>query len=208
MIEEARPARNLGGGAGAVVEGDAHTGENMPGGGSWPAPDDLVADLVVAGGRVAVSLVGATGDGPGVAYGWRSAGQAPPVAVLPVVLGDRDGRRLHLDLGRCPDVLTVAGSLPDCEKYALGLVRQVLANGRSVAVVGDGLFGDALPAGCRRVATIADVRGLELPGIVVSGRLTGEDVAAARLSRASGGPTPVIIGDVARSRWTLQVNPA
>ena len=194
--------------AAAVVEGDGHAHQDNPGGGSRPPGDDLVADLVVDGARVAVSLVGATGDGPGVAYGWRSAGQAPPVAALPVALGDQDGRCLHLDLGRCPDVLTVAGSLPDCEKYALRLVRQVLANGHGVAVIGDELFGDALPAGCRRVATMADVRELDSPGIVISGSLTGPDVAAARISRASGGPTPVIIGEVARSRWTLRVNPA
>lgn len=191
-----------------MAGGDTHAHDDGPGAGSRPPGDDLVAELVADGVRVAVSLVGATGDGPGVAYGWRSAGQAPPVAVLPVVLGDRDGRHLHLDLGRCPDVLTVAGSLPDCERYALRLVRQALANGHGVAVIGDGLFGDALPAGCRRVATMAGIRGPDSPGIVVCGRLTGPDVAAARLSRASGGPTPVIIGEVAPSRWTLHVNPA
>lgn len=207
-VPEPDTGRSGGEGPGAAVEGEPYAHEDNPGGGGRPPGDDLVAELVADGGRVAVSLVGATGDGPGVAYGWRAPGQAPPVATLPVVLGDRDGRHLHLDLGRCPDVLTLAGSLPDCEKYALRLVRQVLTNGHGVAVIGDGLFGDALPAGCRRVATMADIRGLDSPGIVVCGRLTGPDVAAARLSRASGGPTPVIIGEVARSRWALRVNPA
>jgi hypothetical protein len=173
-----------------------------------PAPGGLAADLVVDGDRVAVSLVGVSGDGPGIPYAWRSAGQAPPVAGLPVVLGDQDGRRLHLDLGRCPDVLTVTGALADCEKYALHLVHQLLGNGHGVAVVGDGLFGETLPGGCRRVPTLADVRGLNSPGVVVCGRLTGPDVAAARLSRASGGPTPMIIGEVPRSRWSVQVQPA
>jgi len=173
-----------------------------------PPPGGLSADLVVGGDRVAVSLVGVSGDGPGIPYGWRSADQAPPVAALPVVLGDQDGRRLHLDLGRCPDVLTVSGALADCEKYALRLVRQLLGNGHGVAVVGDGLFGETLPDGCLRVPTMADVRRLNSLGVVVCGRLTGPDVAVARLSRASGGPTPMLIGEVPRSRWSVRVQPA
>jgi len=173
-----------------------------------PPPGGLSADLVVDGDRVAVSLVGVSGDGPGIPYGWRAADQAPPVAVLPVVLGDRDGRRLHLDLGRCPDVLTVTGALADCEKYALRLVRQLLGSGHGVAVVGDGLFVETLPDGCLRVPTMADVRRLNSPGVVVCGRLTGPDAAAARLSRASGGPTPMIIGEVPRSRWSVRVQSA
>ncbi|WP_345626207.1 hypothetical protein [Rugosimonospora acidiphila] len=194
------PPAGRGGSVGTNVGGQPPSDEDTPTG-------HLVADLVVDGSQVAVSLVGVAGDRPDRAYGWRSGGQAPPAAALPVVLGDRDGRRLHLDLGCCPDVFTVTGALPDCEKYALRLIRQVLAGGHGVAVVGDGLFGDTLPAGCRRVASMADVGGLDSPGIVVCGRLTGPDADAARLSRASGGPTPVIIGEVARSRWALRVNP-
>jgi hypothetical protein len=173
-----------------------------------PPSGGLSADVVLDGHRVAVSLVGVSGDGPGFAYGWRSAGQAPPVAALPVVVGDHDGRRLHLDLGRCPDVLTVTGALADCEKYALRLVRQLLGSGHGVAVVGDDLLGEGLPDGCRRVSTMAEVRRLTSPGVVVCGRLSGSDAAAARLSRASGGPTPMIIGEVPRSRWSVQVQPA
>jgi hypothetical protein len=124
------------------------------------------------------------------------------------MLVDQGGRRLHLDLGRCPDVLTVTGALPNCEKYALRLIRQLLGNGHGVAVVGEDLFGGTLPDGCRRVPTMADVRRLSTPGIVVCASLTGPDVAAVRLSRASGGPTPVIIGEVPRSRWSLRVEPA
>ena len=175
------------------------------GGGS---PDDFAAELIVDGNRVDASLVGVTGDGPGRPYGWRDATQAPPAATLPVVLGESEGRRLFLDLGRCPDVLTVVGTLPDGEKYALRLIRQLLANGHGVAVLGDELFHDALPAGCRRLSAMADVRSLDAPGIVVCGRLAGKDIAAARLSRASGGPVPVLVGDVPRARWSLQVAPA
>ncbi|WP_433534622.1 hypothetical protein ACQPZK_20865 [Micromonospora sp. CA-249363] len=169
------------------------------------SPDGLTADLVVDGHRVAVSLVGVAGDGPDRPYDWRLVGQAGPAATLGVVLGDRDGQRLHVDLGRCPDVLTVTGNLPDCERYALRLIRQLLDNGRGVAVVGDDVLGEALPDGCRRVPTMADTRGLQSPGIVVCGRLSGPDIAAARLSRASGGPTPVVIGEVTPSRWSVRV---
>jgi hypothetical protein len=185
--------------------------ERAAGGGAGhggDSPDDFTAELIVDGNRVGASLVGVTGDGPGRPYGWRDATQAPPPATLPVVLGESDGRRLFLDLGRCPDVLTVVGARPDGEKYALRLIRQLLANGHGVAVLGDELFRDALPAGCRRLGEMADVRGLDAPGIVVCGRLAGKDIAAARLSRASGGPIPVLVGEVPRARWSLQVAPA
>ncbi|HWS35976.1 MAG TPA: hypothetical protein VN408_24965 [Actinoplanes sp.] len=171
-------------------------------------PTDFSADLVVDGNRITVSLVGVTGDGPGIPYGWRSVGQAPLMATLPVALGDRDDQRLHLDLGRCPDVLTVTGAVAGCEQYTLRLIRQVLAGGHAVAVLGDTLFADALPDGCRRVAAMTDVSDTDWPGIVVAGRLSGKDLAAARMSRSSGGPVPVLVGEMPRARWSVLVNPA
>ncbi|WFE48828.1 hypothetical protein [Micromonospora sp. WMMD1155] len=190
----------------AQSEGPLSQGPPMggPPAGGLP-PDGLTADLVVDGYRVAVSLVGVAGDGSGRPYDWRLVGQTGPAATLGVVLGDRDGQLLHVDLGRCPDVLTVTGALPDCERYALRLIRQLLDSGRGVAVVGDGVLGEALPDGCRRVPTMADTRSLQSAGIVVCGRLSGPGIAAARLSRASGGPTPVLIGEVTPSRWSVRV---
>ncbi len=120
-----------------------------------------------------------------------------------MLLGEDNGRKLFLDLERCPDVLTIVGSLPDCEKHALRLARQVLATGNGVAVLGDRIFADTLPAGCHRIETIDGVRDPGSPGIVICGRLTGADLAAARIARSAGGPTPVVIGNVPRSRWSL-----
>lgn len=184
------------------------------------SPDDFAAELVAGRHRVTASLVGqstirsgalpdgVTADGLGSPYGWRDRTQAPPVAILPVLLGENDGRRLFLDLGRCPDVLTVVGAAPDAEAYALRLIWQVLDGGHEVAVLGDDLFRDILPDGCRRLRVLADAYDLKAPGIVVSGRLAGKDVAAARLSRASGGPIPMLVGEVPRARWSLQIAPA
>ena len=184
------------------------------------SPDDFAAELVAGSHRVTASLVGqstirsgalpdgVTADGLGSPYGWRDRTQAPPVAILPVLLGENDGRRLFLDLGRCPDVLTVVGAPPDAEAYALRLIWQVLDGGHEVAVLGDDLFRDILPDGCRRLRVLADAYDLKAPGIVVSGRLAGKDVAAARLSRASGGPIPMLVGEVPRARWSLQIAPA
>jgi hypothetical protein len=165
--------------------------------------ENMTAELVAEDDRIAVSLAGAAGSGPAAAFGWRGTGQTPPTGTLPVLIGEDGGRKLFLDLGRCPDVLTIVGPLPDCEKYALRLARQLLADGNGVAVLGERILADALPAGGRRVEAMADVRGLDSPGIVICGRLTGADLAAARVARSAGGPTPVVIGDVPRSRWSL-----
>jgi hypothetical protein len=169
--------------------------------------DTLTAELVTDGNRIAVSLAGAADTGRAAAFGWRDAGQAPPVGTLPVLIGEDGGRELFLDLGRCPDVLTIVGDLPDCEKHALRLVRQMLAGGNGVAVLGEQILVDALPVGGRRVEAMDEVRDLDSAGIVICGRLAGADLAAARVARSAGGPTPVIIGDVPRSRWSLVLQP-
>jgi hypothetical protein len=168
-------------------------------------PDDLTADLQFDGDRIHVSIVGGTGDGPGVPYRWCDAGQPSPDATLAVTLGECDGRRLCLDLGRCPDTLTVAGRTAAAERYALLLISQVLADGHGVTVLGADRFAGALPAGCHRVDTLRDLDCRDAPGIVVCGRLSGHDLAAARLSRASGGPIPVLVGDIPRARWSVRV---
>ena len=198
----------------------AEPAKGGPSGNGDDSPDDFAAELVAGRHRVTASLVGqstirsgalpdgVTADGLGSPYGWRDRTQAPPVAILPVLLGENDGRRLFLDLGRCPDVLTVVGAPPDAEAYALRLIWQVLDGGHEVAVLGDDLFRDILPDGCRRLRVLADAYDLKAPGIVVSGRLAGKDVAAARLSRASGGPIPMLVGEVPRARWSLQIAPA
>ncbi|BCB86509.1 hypothetical protein [Phytohabitans suffuscus] len=163
---------------------------------------ELVGDLRAGELAVAVSLNGVRGDALAPPFGWRGAGQASPLAVLPVVLGERAGLRLFADLARCPDVLTVLGARPHCQRYALRLVRQVLAIGGRVTVVGD-VFGEPLPAGCHRAADVSDVDRSAVPGIVVCGRLTRAAGNAALELRASGGPVPVLLGDVPASRWSV-----
>ncbi|WP_432990733.1 LysM peptidoglycan-binding domain-containing protein [Dactylosporangium sp. CA-233914] len=168
-------------------------------------PHELVAELRADGLALEVSLNGVRGDEPGPPFGWRGAGQAPPLATLPVVLGEQQaGRRLFADLARCPDVLTVLGAGPDCQRYALQLIRQVIGMGNEVTVLGD-LFGVALPAGCRRIAAMSDMEASAAPGIVVCGRLTGSALQAARQLRVSGGTVPIVLGEVAPSRWWVRV---
>ncbi|MEV6343984.1 hypothetical protein [Actinoplanes sp. NPDC051851] len=165
----------------------------------------VTADLVAGGIRIQVSLVGVTGEGPGAPHGWRDPARPMPAATLPVDLGDRNGRRLYLDLNRCPDALTVSAALPDGEAYTLHLIRQVIDHGYDVAILGYDIFTASIPQGCRRVATMTDACDSGSPGIVVSGRLSGRDLATARAARASGGPIPVLIGDVPRARWSVRL---
>jgi hypothetical protein len=165
----------------------------------------MKTELLVNGAQVRVSLVGVVGEGAASPYGWRDANQPMPGAALSVVLGQWDGRQLQVDLDRCPDTLTVSGRLIQAEWYTLGLIRQLIADGLGVTVVGDDLFAGSLPAGACRVRELPDMRRLRAPGIVVCGRLEGRDLLNARVSRAIGGPIPVMIGDVPRARWSIFV---
>ncbi|BCB74987.1 hypothetical protein Pflav_013970 [Phytohabitans flavus] len=122
--------------------------------------------------------------------------------MMPVVLGERGGQRLVADLARCPDVLTVLGAKPHRVRYVLRLARQVLAIGCQVTILGD-VFGGSVPAGCRRAAEMSDVDHSAAPGIVVCGPLSRAAGSAALRLRASGGPVPVVLGDVPASRWSV-----
>ncbi|QOC93839.1 hypothetical protein [Micromonospora craniellae] len=166
---------------------------------------ELSADLRAEGLDLSVSLNGAR-DAAAAPFGWYGPGEAPPAATLPLLLGDRDGWRLYVDLVRCPDVLTVAGSLPDGQRYARRLIRQALADGNEVTVVGD-ILGDSLPNGCNRAEQLSDVEPSPTPGIVVCARLANGDGRVARELRTAGVQVPVVLGEVTPSRWSISVRP-
>ncbi|MGW0502455.1 hypothetical protein [Micromonospora sp. NPDC003241] len=166
---------------------------------------ELSADLRVEGLNLSVSLNGAR-DAAAAPFGWYGPGEAPPAATLPLLLGDRDGWRLYVDLVRCPDVLTVAGSLPDGQRYARRLIRQALADGNEVTVVGD-VLGESLPNGCNRVAQLSDVEPSPTPGIVVCPQLANGDGRVSRELRTAGVQVPVVLGEVTPSRWSIAVRP-
>jgi hypothetical protein len=166
--------------------------------------DTLETEVHAGDQTVMVALLGVRGDGPGPAFAWRGDGQAPPVAGLPVVLGERASRRLYLDLARCPDVLTVTGPGPDRLRLALRLAQQLLADGHEVTVLGD-LFGAAEPAGCRRADDLSEVTGPDRTGVVIMGERDWDFERTARWRQAPGGAAPIVLGTETRARWSVRV---
>ncbi|MFC0527157.1 hypothetical protein [Phytohabitans kaempferiae] len=165
---------------------------------------ELTADVWAEGLSVTVSLNGVRGRGSEPPFAWRRAGQALPDAALPLLVGERDGRRLFVDLARCPDVLTVVERATDGQPYAHRLVRQVLAAGNEVTVVGD-ILGGTLPAGCTRAGALSEVEPSRTPGVVLCARLDPGDGQVVHQLRLAGAQVPVILGGVTPSRWCVRV---
>ncbi|MCZ7436859.1 hypothetical protein O7598_10685 [Micromonospora sp. WMMC241] len=168
----------------------------------------LTADLDTDVGPARVRLVGVAAGRGAPPYAWLGPGETTPPAVLPLVLGHRGPWRLHVDLARVPDVLTLVGPVAVCRRAAAALAGGLTAAGVGVAVVGDAL-GVAPPDGARRLPGLPEPPGpgddLPAPCVVFT---TGPPPAGARgLAAASGGRcVPVVLGPVPAGRWSLQLD--
>jgi len=181
-----------------------------------PSGDDvpyLSADLDSEAGPMRVRLAGvATGRGAAPAYAWLGEREPAPPAILPLVLGHQGPWRLHVDLGRAPDVLTLVGPVGACRRAAVLLARRLHAAGIGVAVVGAAL-GTQAPGGSRVLDALpqppAPEEELPKPYVVFTAGLAAGDAAGARsLAATTGGRcVPVVIGPVPGGRWSIQVGP-
>ncbi|MET8368325.1 hypothetical protein [Micromonospora profundi] len=182
----------------------------VPGGDDVPY---LSADLDSEAGPMRVRLAGvATGRGAAPAYAWLGEREPAPPAILPLVLGHRGPWRLHVDLGRAPDVLTLVGPVGACRRAAVLLARRLHAAGIGVAVVGAAL-GTQAPGGSRVLDALPQPptpeEELPKPYVVFTAGLAAGDAAGARsLAATTGGRcVPVVIGPVPGGRWSIQVGP-
>ncbi|MEU5903071.1 hypothetical protein ABZ780_01720 [Micromonospora sp. NPDC047467] len=173
----------------------------------------LSADLDTEAGPMRVRLAGvATGRGSAPAYAWLGEREPAPPAILPLVLGSQGPWRLHVDLGRAPDVLTLVGPVDDCRRAAVLLARRLHAGGIGVAVVGAALGTDA-PGGSRVLDALPQPptpeEELPKPYVVFTAGLPAGGAAGARsLAATTGGRcVPVVTGPVPSGRWSIQVGP-
>lgn len=171
----------------------------------------LSTDLETGLGAIRVRLVGVAAGRGAPAYAWLGPDEAAPSATLPLVLGHKGGWRLHVDLGRAPDVLTLVGDAEDCRHTAALFARQLRAAGIGVATVG-AVLGAEAPEGAWSLPGLpaAPAPGADPPPYVVfTPGLTGPAlVGARRLATETGGRcVPVVIGPVPAGRWSVQVAP-
>ncbi|MDG4800287.1 hypothetical protein [Micromonospora sp. WMMD980] len=205
-VRAGRPTRAAGSGG---VPVDAGTLVDLPRP-PLPGGDDLpylTADLDTDIGPARVRLVGVAAGRGAPPYAWVGPGETAPPAVLPLVLGRHGPWRLHVDLARVPDVLTLVGPVDVCRRAAATLTGGLAAAGVGVAVVGDALGGTP-PDGCRRLTGLPEPPGpdddLPAPCVVF---VAGPSPAGARgLAAATGGHcVPVVLGPVPAGRWSLQL---
>ncbi|MDQ0370000.1 hypothetical protein [Catenuloplanes indicus] len=156
-------------------------------------------------GPVTVRLFGvASGAVP--AYAWLADGEEPPPATVPVVVGRRGRWRLHVDLARTPDVLTIVGPVDAARRQAAALIAGLDEAGVGVAVVRDAMDGVPVP-GARRLSRFpappAPGRMLESTFVVLA---TDAPAEARHLAAATDGhAVPVIMGEVPGGRWSIQL---
>ncbi|OKI85252.1 hypothetical protein A6A27_40170 [Micromonospora sp. CB01531] len=182
-----------------------------------PAPevgvvDGLRATVHSGGDRLDVRLTGAEEH---LAYGWVEPPGKPSADGLRVVVGDAAHGTLWVDVSHASDVLTITGALEASQRQALALARQVHATGSNVIFVGGALEPDAVPLGCRWVATFPEPQAAVGPGrgsgraVVISLGLRGAELRAARqlMARTDRLAVPIMIGSVLRARWSIAVVP-
>ncbi len=172
----------------------------------------LSTELETGLGPIRVRLVGVAAGRGAPAYAWLGPDETAPPATLPLVLGHRGPWRLHVDLGRAPDVLTLVGDTDDCRRTAALFAGRLRAGGIGVATVGDVLGGQA-PQGCRSLPGLPAASAPDVdppaPYVVFTPGLAGAELAGARrLATDTGGRcVPVVIGPVPAGRWSVQVSP-
>ncbi|GAA2645870.1 LysM peptidoglycan-binding domain-containing protein [Paractinoplanes durhamensis] len=160
-----------------------------------PAVEDG-QDLTVRGSAGALD-VRVTGSSQ-----WLPPGETPSAMGLPAELGVAGGWHLWIDLSLVPDVFTMTGDTELSRAHGRAIAECLDAAGHRVIVVGEAL-GRKTPASWQRLTAFpADPAGLA--GVVFSGGLRGDELAAARrLTADTGGrAAPVLIGRMMPARWS------
>ncbi|MFG1654276.1 hypothetical protein ACGFIE_30510 [Micromonospora sp. NPDC049275] len=167
--------------------------------------------LTSAGRSLRVRLIG-RGQGEEEPSAWLDRSEAPTGMTLPVLLGVRDGWQLCVNLAAASDVLTICGPIDDCRAVAQSIVEQVQVAGHEVNVIGDVLGADLQPA-YHRAAALTELSfpwtEQEPPrvGVVISGGLVGQELAAAkRLVASQHRVVPIVLGKVLRSPWSIMLD--
>ena len=174
-------------------------------------PAMLRAEVVSGPDAMIVSLAGVRATSEPAPACWLYAEAAPYGSTLAALGRNRRGI-LYVDLAHAPDVITITGPQPSCQRQALSLARQLVGNGVAVTVVGDP-FG-APAAGCRFFSTVDDAVQ-EATGATAGLRVMfcdgaiPADIATIRQAVAVPMPrlVPVLVGDVPRARWSIHVQP-
>jgi len=175
-----------------------------------PADGDVPyvrADVRTEVGPILVRLVGVATGPTTPAYAWLADSEPAPEAILPLVLGRKGPWRLHVDLGRTPDVLTLVGEAPDCRRLAAAFARQLYASGVGVAVVDDALGAETFD-GCLRLTGFPERSDMSPdPCVVITAGLpAGAEADVRGLAAGSGGRcVPIVIGPVADGRWSAHL---
>ncbi|MFY1616221.1 LysM peptidoglycan-binding domain-containing protein [Micromonospora sp. WMMD736] len=131
-------------------------------------------------------------------------------AMMPVVLGQVDGRQFVVDFAAAPDVFTVTGTPSAARRQARALAERLQVTLLAVTVVGD-VLGVDLPRGWRRVDTFPttqrDIAMLPQPSIIISPALSGTALTSARelAARTNHRVIPVLVGEMVRTRWSVRV---
>lgn len=156
---------------------------------------------------VSVRLAGVRGPRPLTPHTWVGDGARPPGGSAHVSLGRLGDSTLSVDLALAPDVITVTG--PARRHLALALARQLGATGLPVTIVGNPLETEP-PTGCATARTLDEVPATPASvGIVLYGPSGDDDQPAIRRLAARSAPRMVIVivGDVPRARWSIEVRP-
>ena len=195
--------------AGAVRGGGSSDATTLPRP-ALPVDGDVPyvqADVLSEVGPILVRLAGVVTGPETPAYAWLADTEPAPAAAVPLVLGRKGPWRLHVDLGRTPDVFTVVGAPEDCRRLAAAFARQLHAGGIGVAVVGDTLGAETFE-GCRSLTGFPE-QGDEPPDpyvVITAGLPEGAGAGVRGLAAATGGRcVPVVIGPVPDGRWSVQV---
>jgi hypothetical protein len=178
-----------------------------------PIPDDkhppyLCEELDTDEDRVTVRLVGVAAGRGAPAYAWLADGEEPPPATVPLVLGRKGRWRLHVDLARTPDVVTIVGEDGDCRRQAAAFARQLRASGLGVAVVNDALGEETVPGTWAldrfpSLPAAGDPR--PEPHVVLCAGLPDPATARHLVTATEGRAVPVLIGAVPSGRWSIQL---
>jgi hypothetical protein len=177
-----------------------------------PAEGDMPyvrADVRSGSGPVLVRLAGVRTGPETPAYAWLADTESAPEATVPLVLGRKGPWRLHVDLGRTPDVFTLVGDPEDCRQLAAAYARQLFADGIGVAVVGDAL-GDEIFDDCLSLAEMPEPGDeADDPFVVITAGLPAGERDSVRdfVAATRGRCVPMLIGEVPDGRWSAQVRP-
>ncbi|MEU4339279.1 hypothetical protein AB0F59_32300 [Micromonospora lupini] len=169
-----------------------------------------LSSLAAEPDRLDLRLMAPEVTDPNVPYGWF-ASETAPAALMPVVLGRLDNWRFYLDLAATPDLFTITGPSAAVRRQARSVARQLADAGVSVTIIGD-VLGPEVPTGYRQLAAFPELASFgptSGPEVVISGPVRGAELTAARglVARTQSRVVPVLIGEVLRARWSVQVSP-